>query len=159
MRRKDKVIKNHSTIEFLINKALICRIALSHNDIPYIVPMNFAYKDMNIYLHSSREGKKIDIIKKNNKVCFEIDLDKELNPSSIPCNWTMKYYSVIGFGTASFIEDIKEKKNAMNIIMQKYSGKMSWTYPERMIESVLIIKVKINKFTGKKSIHTNFIDN
>lgn len=113
--------------------------------------MNYAYKNNNIYLHSSSKGKKIEILKKNNNVCFEIDLNQELHPSEIPCNWTMKYDSVIGQGTANFIEDFQEKKKVLNILMKKYSNKASWKYSDDMVEKVSIIKVIIDSFTGKRS--------
>ena len=83
--------------------------ALCDNNNPYIVPMNFGFKDNNLYLHSAHEGRKIDIIKRNNSICFEVDMETEILTSDIACNWEMKYYSIIGFGKAHFIEDEKEK--------------------------------------------------
>ncbi|MBY9007763.1 MAG: pyridoxamine 5'-phosphate oxidase family protein [Candidatus Lokiarchaeota archaeon] len=158
MRRKDKEIKKQKIIESLLNRALVCRIGLSLNNVPYIVPMNFCYKDNALYLHSSRIGRKIDILKKNNNVCFEIDLDKKLEESKIPCNWTMKYYSVIGQGIASFLDEYEDKEKVMNIIMEKYSKRNQWKFPKNMIEKVLIIKIQIIHLSGKSSIHFLCID-
>ncbi len=78
MRREDKEINDIATIEGIIRKARVCRLALSENGQPYIVPLCFGYKDNNLYFHSAGEGKKLDIIKKNNNVCFEFDIDLEL---------------------------------------------------------------------------------
>ena len=71
MRRKDKEIKDKEVIESIIKRATVCRIALSENNVPYIVPLSFGYKDNCLYFHSAPEGRKIDIIKQNNNVCFE----------------------------------------------------------------------------------------
>jgi len=148
--RKDKEIKDKDEIESTIKRANVCRIGLAENNIPYVVPLVFGYKDNCLYFHSAPEGKKIDIIKRNNNVCFEIDTDCELVKSETACNWDIKYYSVIGFGKAFFIDDPEEKRTALNIIMKHYSGN-SYEYPANEINEVAIIKVKINSMTRKKS--------
>lgn len=67
VRRKDKEITNRAEIEGILKKAFICHLGLSDGDLPYVVPMNYGYEDGHIYLHCATEGKKLDIIKKNNK--------------------------------------------------------------------------------------------
>jgi nitroimidazol reductase NimA-like FMN-containing flavoprotein (pyridoxamine 5'-phosphate oxidase superfamily) len=151
MRREDKEINDITTIEDIIRKARVCRLALSENGRPYIVPLCFGYKDNNLYFHSAHEGKKLDIIKKNNNICFEIDIDHELVKSKEACGYTMKYQSVIGFGKATFIEDIESKRRAFDIIMQNYSDG-SFEYPVEAIKNtVIIIRVEVESITGKKS--------
>jgi len=78
MRRKDREITDNSEIEKIIGKAICCRIGLVDNDEPYIVPVCFGYERNTIYFHSALEGRKVELIKKNNKVCFEIDTDLEI---------------------------------------------------------------------------------
>jgi uncharacterized protein len=70
---------------------------------------------------------------------------------SKPCNWGMRYYSVIGFGRAHFLDGIKDKRDAINVIMKKYSPESSFKYSSRDLEGVTIIKIEIDKLTGKKS--------
>jgi nitroimidazol reductase NimA-like FMN-containing flavoprotein (pyridoxamine 5'-phosphate oxidase superfamily) len=137
MRKKDKEIKDKSVIESIIKRATVCRIALSEDNIPYF--------------HSAKEGRKIDMMRKNNTVCFEIDIDSKLIEAEHPCDWSTKYYSIIGFGEAFLVEDLEEKREALDIIMEHYSGKSPFEYPEKPINSVAIIKVKIESMTGKKS--------
>jgi nitroimidazol reductase NimA-like FMN-containing flavoprotein (pyridoxamine 5'-phosphate oxidase superfamily) len=151
MRRKDKEIKDEELIEAILRRASICRIALSENDLPYIVPLCFGHKDDFLYLHSAKEGRKIDMIRKNNNVCFEIEIDTELVAGENPCKWTMKYYSIIGFGKAFLVEDTEEKREALDIISEHYSGKSSSEFPETALHNVVVIKVKIESMTGKKS--------
>jgi uncharacterized protein len=153
MRRNDKEIKDKECIEKILKEAKVCRIALCDHDKPYIVPMNFGFKDNYLYLHSAHEGLKIDIIKKNNNICFEADIKTEVLHSGNACSWGMKYYSVIGFGKAHFIENEVKKINALNIIMQKYnhSSHKSFEYSKSTLDKTTLIKVKIESLTGKKS--------
>lgn len=150
MRRKDQEIRDKSTIESIIRKEMVCRIGLSENNMPYIVPMNFGYKDNFLYLHSAKEGKKIDIIKINNNVCFEIDTDHELIKSEKACSWGMKYRSIIGSGKAHLIDDYEEKRRALDIIMEHYSDRSSYNYLDEEIINVVIIKIEIESITGKE---------
>ncbi|MBW2062902.1 MAG: pyridoxamine 5'-phosphate oxidase family protein [Deltaproteobacteria bacterium] len=150
MRKKDQEITDKELIEAIIDKATVCRIAFSEKNIPYIIPVNFGHKDGCLYIHSAPEGKKIDMIKNNNNVCFEVDIDHELIKSDSPCHFSMKYQSVIGFGKAFFIEGLEEKKMALDLIVGHYSDG-SREYPEKIVRHVTIIKVEIDHMTGKQS--------
>jgi nitroimidazol reductase NimA-like FMN-containing flavoprotein (pyridoxamine 5'-phosphate oxidase superfamily) len=138
MRKKEKEIKDKNTMERIIQRATVCRIGLSENDKPYVVPLIFGYTDDCLYF-------------RNNTVCFEIDVDNELVQAENACGWSMKYYSVIGFGKAFLVEDFGEKQQALDTIMEHYSGKSSFEYPENALNNTAIIKVKIESMTGKKS--------
>ena len=149
MRRDEREIKDIASIEKIIRKAQVCRLALSENDRPYIVPLCFGYKDNALYFHTAREGKKLDILKKNNNVCFEIDTDNELVKGKKACSCSMKYRSVIGFGRAEIIEETELKRRALNIIMQNYFDGF-FKYPDEAVNNTVIIKVKIDSMTGKQ---------
>lgn len=151
MRRKDKEIKDFKLIRKILKKADVCRIALVDGEKPYIVPMNFAYKENILYLHSATEGRKIGILKKNNQICFQMDIKTELVTSEIPCNSGMKYLSVIGYGKAHLIDDLTEKREALDIIIGKYSLDTCYEYSQEALEKVLVIKISIENITGKKS--------
>jgi len=151
MRRSEKEIKDKEILKSLLGKAKICRIALSEDNKPYIIPMNFGFKDDCLYLHSANKGRKIEILRKNNHICFEIDLKTELIKAPEPCNWSMRYYSVIGFGKAAFIENIKGKIEALDLIMAKYAPDQTFEYQKSMVDDLVILKVQITELTGKKS--------
>jgi uncharacterized protein len=154
MRRADKEITDKEVIESIIKESDHCMIALSDDRNPYIVPMNFGYKDHILYLHSSPEGRKIEILKVNNRVSFGVEIKTELLKSEIACNWGMKYMSVIGEGYAYFIEDSKKKVEALDIIMAKYSENDSqgrFVYSETALNQIVVIKVQVTELTGKIS--------
>ena len=86
MRRKEKEIIEKSEIEAVIHKSMVCRLGLSDDDMPYIVPLCFGYQDNTIYVHSSLEGKKLDILRKNHNVCFEFDINTEIVEKGNACD-------------------------------------------------------------------------
>jgi len=150
VRRKDQEITNREEVEVIIQKSLVCRLAMVDEHGPYIVPLNFGYKDNTLYFHSAKKGKKLDILKKNNQVCCEFDVDLKMKKAEKPCEWGIEYKSVIGFGEASFVEDFESKREALDTIMAHYSGK-SFPYSEADLKKVAIIKVKLLEVTGKRS--------
>ncbi len=150
MRKKEQEIKNIKDIEAIIEQAEICRLALCDFNMPYIVPLCYGYKEKTLYFHCAPEGKKIDILKKNNNVCFEIEAGAVINKSDIPCNWAIRYKSVIGFGKAYLVTNAQEKKAALDILMSHYAnGKFD--YLPKSFANALIIKVVIENMTGKRS--------
>jgi nitroimidazol reductase NimA-like FMN-containing flavoprotein (pyridoxamine 5'-phosphate oxidase superfamily) len=152
LRRKDKEITDKNEIDAILKRATVCRVAFSENNMPYIVPLHFAHDNNCLYFHSAPEGKKLAAIKKNNNVCFEIDIDHEIVDSKTSCNWSTKYRSVIGFGKAFFIDDFEEKRRSLSLIFQKYSGTShEYDFSENVVDIVVIVKIEIVCMTGKKS--------
>ena len=150
MRRKEKEITRKAEIEAIINGSTVCRVGLSDDGIPYIVPMCFGYQDNTIYVHGSLEGRKINILQKNQNVCFEFDIDTEIKEAETLCGWGMKYRSVIGFGKAFFVKDPDDKRKALSIIMSQYSDEPS-QFPEKMLNGTAVIRIEIADMTGKQS--------
>ena len=105
----------------------------------------------NFYFHSAKEGKKIDLIELDGRVCFEVDRQIQINPNKRACGWSTKYRSVIGEGKAIVIKDIEEKKRALLSLMKKYSGNKDWKIPQDMLDKVKVVRVDIFNMTGKTS--------
>lgn len=150
MRKKEKQITEKSQIEAIIKRSTICRLAMCFGNLPYIVPLCFGYHADTLYFHSADEGKKLDILKENPNVCFELECDTELVKAADACNWSMKYCSVIGFGEAFFVTHQEERQKALDCIMRQYSDK-NWEFNPKMLEKTLIFKVTIHQMTGKQS--------
>lgn len=149
MRRKKQEIKDVKILNEIICKAQVCRLGLSSENTPYIVPMSFGFKDNILYFHSASEGKKIEILKENQNVCFEFERNISLLRENKPCDWGMKYQSIIGYGNAVFIENLEEKREALNIIMNQYSDKL-FTFQDAAISKTIVFKVPITSMTGKQ---------
>jgi nitroimidazol reductase NimA-like FMN-containing flavoprotein (pyridoxamine 5'-phosphate oxidase superfamily) len=150
MRRFEYEIKDQTEIDNIIRSAKVCRLGMSADDQPYIVPLCFGYEAGSLFFHSAGEGKKLDMLEVNSNVCFEFDLDHALNQAEKPCDWGMTYRSVIGFGTASVVDDIEAKRQGFDAIMRQYSDR-SFTYPDGELKGTSIIKVQIHSMTGKKN--------
>ena len=150
MRRKDKAVTDRGEIDDIISRSLVCRLALSRNNIPYVIPLCFGYDGKYLYFHSAGEGMKIDILKENPDVAFEFDTDCEPMPAEKPCAWSMKYRSVVGSGQAVFIENPGEKLDALDIIFSRYSRHTSGL-GSGAVDAITVFKVRIREMTGKKS--------
>jgi len=151
MRRTDKEITDNQLIESIIKQSLVCRLALSKDNMPYLVPVSFGYNGKSLYVHTAKEGKKIDYLSANSRVCFEFDINvKTIEHESIACKWTTSYQSVIGFGKMIEITDLNEATYALNQIMLHYSGK-EWELTEKMLNTVKLWKIEIEEMTGKES--------
>lgn len=151
MRRNEQQIKDGEEMETIIHRAQVCRIGLSAKDVPYVVPVHFGHKGNCLYFHCATEGKKLDILRHNNTVCFQMDIDHEIVKSAeYPCRWSAKYRSIIGFGKASIIEDLQEKSSALNIVIQHYGGDW-YDFSEKELERVCVIRIEISSMAGKKA--------
>lgn len=150
MRRHEKEIIDTGEIESIIRRSSVCRLALCDDGTPYIVPMCFGYDGGKLYFHSAAEGLKLDMIRRNPKVCFEFDIDVELVPNENNCSIGMKYRSVIGFGTAMIIKGADEIKTGLEAIVRQYGSEPS-PYPEEIIRKIVVIRIDIESMSGKKS--------
>jgi len=129
----------------------VCRLALCENDTPYLVPLSYGYANNTLYFHSAAEGKKIGILKTNPTVCFEVESSVEVVADPLPCNWGMKFESVIGNGSAEFIEDLSEKKEALKVIMDQYGAPYTGNMKAEKAQTIIVFKVEIIKVFGKRS--------
>ncbi|HEW94061.1 MAG TPA: pyridoxamine 5'-phosphate oxidase family protein [Thermoprotei archaeon] len=144
------ISKDQKVINEILYRGQVCRIALCVDGKPYIIPMNYGYKDGIIYLHTSINSMKLELIRRNNFICFEVDTDLELVVNEDPCKTSMRYKSVIGCGSAYIIEDNTEKTNALNIITLKYLGRR-YTYKSSDLNRTAVIKIVVEEASAKIS--------
>ena len=150
MRRTDKEIVSKAEIKDILDHGRVCHLGLSDNGMPYVVPVNYGYSDGYLYIHSAGEGRKIEILRSNNLVSFNIYVDESIRESAAACNWTMKYRSVMGTGKAYLLEKQDEKIEALRLIMRHHSDG-EYQFDAAAVERVVIIKIVIDDLTGKKS--------
>jgi uncharacterized protein len=148
MRRKDKEMIDPDAIASVIRRSTVCRLAMSDDGQPYVIPMSFGYQDGAVYFHCASEGRKIGVLRKNPRVCIEFDVDCQLKTGDSACKWGFYFQSAIAFGVAAFIEDSMEKRAALDIIMRQYSNEV-FTYPESAVDKIVVIKVTVTELTGK----------
>jgi uncharacterized protein len=151
LRRAEKEIKAREEMDDVLNRARICNLGLCDGGIPYIVPVNYGYEDGCLYIHSAREGRKMDILRVNDRVSFTLYVDEQLVDTGKVCSWGMKYRCVMGTGRASLLTNRPEIENGLRIILNHYS-KSEMSFDADMLSTVLIIKIQIDTLTGKKSV-------
>jgi nitroimidazol reductase NimA-like FMN-containing flavoprotein (pyridoxamine 5'-phosphate oxidase superfamily) len=156
MRRKDKEIIDINEKLEIIEKCKYCRLGLSDDSFPYIVPLNYGFsyenEKLTLYFHGAKEGKKLDIIQKNNNVCFEIDCDAKLIEAENPCEYGYEYKSIIGFGRIIILEKFEEKMDGLNYLMKQQVGKYEKNnFTENELNNVMVYKMAVDEFTGKRS--------
>jgi nitroimidazol reductase NimA-like FMN-containing flavoprotein (pyridoxamine 5'-phosphate oxidase superfamily) len=138
-------------IENIIRGCEYCNLAMiDQNGFPYVVPMNFGYNEGYIYLHSSKQGRKIGILKSNPNVCLSFSTDHQLRwqNEDVACSYSMRFRSVIAFGKAKFVEDLDCKRSALEIIMKQYSQRQ-FRFNEPAVKDVAVIQVVIEKIEGR----------
>lgn len=152
MRRKDREITDFNEIMSIINKCDTCRLALFDEDFPYIIPLNFGTDIYNgqlyVYFHCANTGKKLDLIRKNNKATFEMDCEHNIILYKERMSCTMGYASVIGHGTIEFV-DAENKFEALKIIMRHYHHE-EFKFDLDMMKVTTVFRLKVSDLVGKR---------
>lgn len=153
MRRKDREITNAKSIINIIDNCKVFRVAMSVQDIPYIVPLNFGYSYKNdmfeFYFHSAMEGKKLDVIKINPLVCFEMDCDHELTTAELACSYGYNYKSIIGNGKVQIVDNIDEKILSLKYLMKHQTGK-EFEFTTEQVSNVAVCKIVVTEISAKE---------
>ena len=152
MTKRERQVTDPQQILHILNTGKVLHLGLSVNDEPYVVPMNYGYTmedgKLVLYLHSAVQGKKLDMIRANSKVFFEIDCDRMPFEGRLPCQYGMVYSSLMGRGTAVIVEDMEEKKQAMTLLMKTQTGK-DFTFEDRLVSIVAVIRIDVAEYTAK----------
>jgi nitroimidazol reductase NimA-like FMN-containing flavoprotein (pyridoxamine 5'-phosphate oxidase superfamily) len=155
MRKANQEIKDKSVLEEILKHSKICRLGMIDNGLPYVLPFNFGYHKNCIYIHSAPEGKKIDILKKNPLVCFEVEQQADIVEDGIACKWSTLYRSVVGYGNVQLVTEFEDKKRGLEIIMTQHGYKGKMEFETKEVEFIVILKLKIESMTGKQSSNWN----
>ncbi|HJO94087.1 MAG TPA: pyridoxamine 5'-phosphate oxidase family protein [Victivallales bacterium] len=150
MRRSDREIKDINAIKKIISEAEVLRIALTKDNVPYLLPLSFGFDGENFYFHTAKEGEKLKYFYADNPVCFELDTGTKLYiDEGKACRFSHLYKSVIGWGKIEELTQKDDKIFGLNILMKQYSNK-KWIYPDNAVDACKIWKLKIEKMTGKQ---------
>ena len=148
MRRKDREITSRPVIDEIIRSANLMRIAMVDEERPFLVPVFYPFDGNSLYFHSAQAGRKIDILKRNNDVCFEISVDHDIIESEEACDFEAKHRTVIGLGKAFFVEDEPQKIKALNMIVGNFTDR-KFEYPKTNLARTAVIRIDIKSVKGK----------
>jgi len=156
---RDKAIEditNMEELEAIIKRCDICHVGMVDGNRPYVLAFNFGYADQTIWLHSAHEGKKMDVLRRNNYVCVEFNTDHKLfaRHEKVACSWRWAYRSVQVHGRAVLVDDYDEKVKGLNIFMKNYSDR-AFKYSRPAVDNIKIIKIPISSITGRSFEYHN----
>ena len=150
--RRELEITDIEKIRHILDTSLVTHVGMVDDDEPYVVPMNFGYimdgDKLTIYLHGAKKGRKIDVLRANPKVFFEMECDLQPFEGDVACRYGMAYSSLMGKGNAVIVEDVEEKKLALSAVMKTQTGK-DFTFEEKMVSFVNIIRIDVASYTAK----------
>ena len=152
MTKRERQVTDPQQIREILDTAQVVHLGLCVDNEPYVVPMNYGYTmeagKLTLYLHSAVRGKKLDMIRTNPKVFFEMDCDRKPFEGNLPCQYGLSYSSLMGQGTASIVEDVEEKKKAMSILMKTQTDK-DFSFEDRLVSIVTVIRIDAAEYTAK----------
>ena len=152
MTKRERQITDPGQILGILDKAKVLHLGLCVDNEPYVVPMNYGYvfeeDRLVLYLHSAVRGKKLDMLRQNPNVFFELDCDLAPFEGKVPCQYGLAYSSVMGRGTGRIVEDVEEKKRAMSVLMKTQTGK-DFSFEDRLVSIVAVIRIDVTEYTAK----------
>ena len=152
MTKRERQVTDPQQIKEILDTAQVVHLGLCVDNEPYVVPMNYGYTmeegKLTLYLHSAVRGKKLDMIRSNPRVFFEMDCDRKPFEGNLPCQYGLSYSSLMGRGTASIVEDVEEKKKAMSILMKTQTDK-DFSFEDRLVSIVTVIRIDAAEYTAK----------
>lgn len=147
--RRDRAIEDRGEIDAIIRATNVMHLALADGNRPLVVPLFFAYDGRALYFHSALAGTKMDILERNQEVCFEISVDHGVVESELACDFEARHRTVIGFGKAALVEDEAEKTAALDLIVAGFTGRR-FVYPKERLRRTAVVRIDIESVTGKK---------
>lgn len=152
MTRRERQIFDIDKILEILDKSKVLHLGMVDGDEPYVVPMNYGYtyenEKLTIWLHGATTGRKLDVIKKNPKVFFEMECDLVPFAGDVACKYGLSYSSLMGKGIATIVEDSEEKQKGLKILMKTQVNK-DFEFNEKLASVVAIIKIEASEFTAK----------
>lgn len=152
MTRRELEVKDRDEIIRILDKCKVLHLGLVDGDEPYVVAMNYGYtledEKLTLYLHAATAGYKLDLIRANPKVFFEMDCDVMPFEGKVACQYGTSYSSIMGRGRAEIVEDVEEKKQILSVFMKSQTGQ-DFTFQDKLVSIVSVIKIQVSEYTAK----------
>lgn len=152
MRRSDRELRDPGQLLEIIDACKVFRLAMVAEGRPYLVPLNFGYAyeggQFEFYFHSALQGRKLDLLRQNPQVCFELDCGHALVPADLPCGYSYRYASVIGEGTVELVEEPARKVLYLQRLLRHQTGQ-DFPLQEEQAASVAVGRILVHSLTGK----------
>lgn len=151
MRKSRQEIKEWGTLEEILGNQVICRLAMVDREKPYIVPVNYGYREGCLYIHSAPEGRKMELLRRNPEVCFEVEDRVEILKGEKACDWSTRYRSVVGYGQVEIVSDDAGKQKGLEVLMAQHGAADLLEFDPGNTKRMVILKIRITSMSGKRS--------
>lgn len=153
LRRQDRAMKTPREMELLLERVPVGRLAITTEEGPYIVAVNYLFFEGSIFFHSGLSGRKMEALRADPRVCFMVD---EIGPQVLweqGCGISQVYKSVVCFGKADAVEGHAEKERILKKMVQKYvpSGYDFSPMKSENIEKTAVVRIVIESMSGKEN--------
>jgi nitroimidazol reductase NimA-like FMN-containing flavoprotein (pyridoxamine 5'-phosphate oxidase superfamily) len=147
-------MKTSREMKLLLERMPVGRLAVTTEDGPYIIPVNYLFFEGSIYFHSGLSGRKMEALQADSRVCFLVD---EVGPQVLweqGCGISQVYKSVVCFGKAEFVEGPLEKRGILERMVQKY---VPSSYPvspmtDQNVKKTAVVRIVIESMSGKEYV-------
>jgi len=157
MRLKEREIHDPEIMRGILQKSDCCHVAFNDGDFPYIVTMNYGYEfdgeTITLYFHCARRGKKLDVLRNDNRVCFTMDCSHEYIKNDPNMYCTCNYESIVGFGVIEEISDPEEYEKGVHLLLQHHDCDGGFELTPNHIRATNMLKLTSTNFTGKKKLY------
>lgn len=151
MRKSNQEISDTEILNQIIEACTIIRVAIPNQEVPYLLPFNYGFNEGCFFIHSAPEGLKLEQLKNQPRVSFEITQGGELVEAENACNWSTRYRSVTGSGRVEFLHEPAQKFEALRAIMFQHGASEDPEFNHSGLEKIVIWKIIPDKLQGKKS--------
>lgn len=153
MRRRERAVEGREGLTAILNQCRVCRLGLRDADGPYIVPMSFGYQwdeeGLRLYVHCAQEGRKLDAIRRDSLVAFEMDCGYCLLPAETACGHSCAYQSVTGTATARIVQELSEKCAGLACLMRHQTGR-DFAISPQAAAGVCVLCLEVRRISGKR---------
>ncbi|MBQ5952326.1 MAG: pyridoxamine 5'-phosphate oxidase family protein [Lachnospiraceae bacterium] len=155
MRRQEKEVKDLNEIEKILENCKILNLAIHDGEYPYAITVNgVAVRNgdtFDVYFHGANEGKKVDLLKKNNKVSFiTYGMTRVVQGEKI-CGDTREFASVWGIGDVEFLQSDEDKAFGMRSMLSHLGDSRQMPFDPARFARINVYKIHVKELTCKRS--------
>lgn len=154
MRRKEREVTGKSALMDIIERSRVCRVGFAVENAPYVVPLFFGYQwdeKLFLFFHCAKEGKKMECLAKNDRVCFEMEADCEIKKGAKACGWSSRYSSAMGTGRMRKAATQEERTGGLSLIMRHYGGPEKNEFDPKSMVKTEVLVLSVEEISGKKA--------
>ena len=150
--RRELEVTDRNEIVRILDTCKIVHVAMVDDGMPYLVPLNYGYTfeedQLVLYMHGSLKGRKIDVMRKNPNVFFEMNCEVTPFDGKVACQYGTSYSSIMGAGTVEILDDVEAKKEGLTLFMKSQTG-LDFEFTDKMVSAVNVMKIAVEYFTAK----------